>query len=93
MSGCLDTGDYDDDEFTCTVSKQNTPMTSTIAIFERADFCHPSETVGVTGRDTNLKQEILIEDWSGNCSRISYWRLRKPESPSYDSALLKKKSF
>lgn len=53
MSGCLDTGDYDD-EFTCIVSKQNTPMTSTTGIFERADFCHPSHT--------NLTQEILIEE-------------------------------
>lgn len=81
MSGCLDTGDYDDDLMTFIVCKQNTPVTSSIRIFEKAYFCQLSEIVSITGRDIILKQDILIEDCSGNCSQISYWRLQKPESP------------
>lgn len=90
MSGCLDTDYYDDDLFTCIVSKQNTPVTSGIRIFERADFCQLGEIVSITGRDTNLKQEILAGDRIGNCSQISYGRFHKPESPSHGSALLGK---
>lgn len=61
MSGCLDTDDYDDDDnlFTFIVCKQNMPVTSSIGIFERANFCQHTETVSITVRDTNLKQEVL----------------------------------
>lgn len=90
MSGCLATDNYDDDLFTFIVCKQNTPVTSGIRIFERADFCQLGEIVSITVRDTNLKQDILVEDGRGNCSQISYWRLHKPESPSHGSALLGK---
>lgn len=79
MSGCLDTDDYDGDLITFIVWKQNTPVTSSIRIFERANFCQPSEIVSITGRDTNLKEEILREDCGRNCSQISYWVLQKPE--------------
>lgn len=92
MSGCLDTDDYDDELMTFIVCKQNTTVTSSIRIFERATFCQPGEIISITGSATNLKQEILIEDCSGNCSQISCWRLKKPESPRHGSAVLEKKS-
>lgn len=76
MSVCLSTKDYGDGLFTFLVCKQKTPVTSSIRIFERADFGQTSEIVSITDRDTNLKEEILKEDCGRNCSQISCWRLR-----------------
>lgn len=93
MSGCLGTEDYGDDLFTFIMCKQKTPVTSSITIFERANFGQTSEIVSITDRDTNLKEEILKEGCIGNCSQISCWRLQKPEIPSHVSALLGKKNL
>lgn len=93
MSDCLGTEDYGDDLFTFIVCKQKTPVTSSIRNFERANSGQTSEIVSITDRHRNLKEEILKEDCSENCSQISYWRLQKPETPSHGSALLGKKNL
>lgn len=94
MNGCLGTEDYGDNLFTFIVCKQKTPVTSSIRTFERGDFGQTSEIVSITDRDTNIKEEILKEDCSGNCSQISCWRLQKPEIPkSCQCSTGKKKIF
>lgn len=87
MSCCLGTEDYGDNLFTFIVCKQKTPVSSSIRIFERADFGQTSEIVSITDRDKNLKEEVLKEGCSGNCSQIFCWRLQKPEILSHVSTL------
>lgn len=68
-------------------------MSSSIRIFERADFGQTREIVSITDRDTNLKEEVLKEDCSGNCSQIFCWMFQKPEILSHVSALQGKKNL
>lgn len=81
MSGCLGTEDYGDDLFTFIVCKQKTSVTNSIRIFERANFGQTSEIVSITDRDRNLKEEILKEDCSGNCSKFPIGGSKSQKSP------------